>query len=191
MQVAAAASQNLITPPLNLPKAKIVPAMTPGKKKDWDFGVLRLGLGLGLGRENRLCPISNPTIRFYTSGFHVIHCQPTAHCHFGYFLAFFDEFWPFLNLFFISSSDEDINRPNKKVKNTSNKPGPGNNSSSDKSGNRKSAVPKQPHQVPTPLEAPEDVDLGTSFSLTNLLTKVRNGIGILGFWDWEGKIGCA
>ena len=79
-----------------------------------------------------------------------------------------------------SSSDEDINRPNKKVKNTSNKPGPGNNSSSDKSGNRKSAVPKQPHQVPTPLEAPDDVDLGTSFSLTNLLTKVRKGIGISG-----------
>ena len=105
-------------------------------------------------------------------------------CHFGYFLAFFDKFWPFLNLFFISSSDEDINRPNKKVKNTSNKPGPGNNSSSDKSGNRKSAVPKQPHQVPMPLKAPEDVDLGTSFSLTNLLTKVRNGIGILGFWDF-------
>ena len=77
-----------------------------------------------------------------------------------------------------SSSDEDINRPNKKVKNTSNKPGPGNNSSSDKSGNRKSAVPKQPHQVPTPLEAPDDVDLGTSFSLTNLLTKVRKRIGI-------------
>ena len=52
-------------------------------------------------------------------------------------------------------------------------------------------MPKQPHQVPMPLEAPEDVDLGTSFSLTNLLTKVRNEIGILGFrewdWDWEGK----
>ena len=40
----------------------------------------------------------------------------------------------------------------------------------------------KPHQVPTPLEAPEDVDLGTSFSLTNLLTKLRNGI--LGLANW-------
>ena len=58
-------------------------------------------------------------------------------------------------------------------------------------------MPKQPHQVPTPLEAPEDVDLGTSFSLTNLLTKARIGIEILGFrdcailgcqdWDWGWK----
>ena len=53
---------------------------------------------------------------------------------------------------------------------------------------------KQPHQVPTPLETPDDVDLSTSFSLTNLLTKVRKRIGTLGFqdwdrdWDWKGKI---
>ena len=52
MQVAAAASQNLITPPLNLPKVKIVPAMTPGKKKDWDFGIeIRIGKEREPGRK--------------------------------------------------------------------------------------------------------------------------------------------
>ena len=61
MQVTAAASQNLITPPLNLPKVKIVPAMTPGKKKDWDFGVLgfwgfAIGIGIGTGKGKSTVP---------------------------------------------------------------------------------------------------------------------------------------
>ena len=88
MQVAAAASQNLITPPLNLQKVRIVPAMPPSKKKDWETGI-----GTGKGKSTPSATLPSGSIPLASMSFSVSPEDISdLFCHFGYFLAFFDEF---------------------------------------------------------------------------------------------------